>query len=379
MKKNIIRIFILPTLVLLSAYGCEKSIYSFSVPEFSLRPILFDELQVDVVAKADYDAVSGEFPENSTVGVLGYCLTENNNGGQVEWSTKKTGCYPFLYDENSELLQGLKLSKSIDGGWNYAPLKMWYENDDDYFYSFFAYSPCDPGYFTISTIGYVASEQGGITQYKDAPVATFTLPFDENQQPDRKLLRDAMLANNIDHRSVDGNVGFQFYHMTAGLRFRINNYNQNQPVTISEMTLKGSFNKQMTIESQTDYEISGEYTGAFTILDAPMVIQENTQNKFVVEDDGSSKVSLLLIANLIEEAGTQRPIIGTPGNSVPELTITYQTGDGTAVTRTFDLPTMNYRNGIMHNISFNFLGNSLTLSATETEWDAEYVSDIVFE
>lgn len=378
MKQNIIRNIILPTSVLLLAYGCEKNFFSHSGPKFSLRPIVFDELQVDVVTKADYDAVSGEFPENATVGVLGYCLTENNNGGQIEWNTKKTGCYPFLYDENNELLQGLKLTKNIDGGWNYAPLKMWYENDDDYFYSFFAYSPCDPVYFTISTIGYVSGSD--ISSYKDAPVATFTLPFDDNSESlDRCRLRDAMLANNIDHRSIDGNVGFQFYHMTAGLRFRINNYNQKLPVTISEITLKGSFNKQMTIESQTDYEISGEYTGKFSILDAPMIIPGNTQNQFVVEDDGVSKVSLLLIANLIEDAGTQRPIIGTPSNPIPKLTITYQTGDGIAVTRTFDLPTMNYRNGIMHNISFNFLGNSLTLSATETEWDAEYISDIVFE
>ena len=40
---------------------------------------------------------------------------------------------------------------------------------------------------------------------------------------------------------------------------------------------------------------------------------------------------------------------------------------------------MNYRNGMMHDITFNFLGNSLTLSAEETEWDNEFVSDIVFE
>ena len=188
-------------------------------------------------------------------------------------------------------------------------------------------------------------------------------------------MRDAMLSNNIDLRSTEGAVSFQFYHMTAGLRFRVNNYNSDLPVTVTSLTLGGTFNKEMVIEAQTDYVISGRYSGTFTVADAPLSVAPNTYEKYFTEDDGISKVSLLLIPNIDDN----RPIMGVPGLEAPRIVMTYRIGDGEVRSFSSILPDMNYRNGMMHDITFNFLGSSLTLSAEETEWDNEFVSDIVFE
>ncbi len=373
MHKNIV--ILLNSLALAAALlsGCAKTSVPGSSPALSSRPILFSSLTVDVDVKADYDAVDGEFPSGATVGVLGYCLTQDESGGSTPWATKKTGCHPFMHDYDGTSLHGVMLIKGIDGGWSYSPLYSWYE-DDSYLYSFFAYSPCDPDYFSISTIGYVSGT--GIEQYNDAPEATFTLPFEDTGGIlDRKLLRDAMLSNNIDLRSTEGAVSFQFYHMTAGLRFRVNNYNSDLPVTVTSLTLGGTFNKEMVIEAQTDYVISGRYSGTFTVADAPLSVAPNTYEKYFTEDDGISKVSLLLIPNIDDN----RPIMGVPGLEAPRIVMTYRIGDGEVRSFSSILPDMNYRNGMMHDITFNFLGSSLTLSAEETEWDNEFVSDIVFE
>ena len=119
----------------------------------------------------------------------------------------------------------------------------------------------------------------------------------------------------------------------------------------------------------------GDLYITFTVADAPLSVAPNTYEKYFTEDDGISKVSLLLIPNIDDN----RPIMGVPGLEAPRIVMTYRIGDGEVRSFSSVLPDMNYRNGMMHDITFNFLGNSLTLSAEETEWDNEFVSDIVFE
>lgn len=351
-------------------------------PVFSKRPILFSHITMEASASTrsdDNKPVSGEFPADATVGVLGYCKTVDGAGATTNWANKKQNCVPFMPDmqttPTSTELTGVKLTKQLSGDWTYSPLYTWYENDNEYKYSFFAYSPCDPTYFTISTLNYTG------TQYRGAPKASFHLPYPNNNETEklnRNLLRDGMLSNNIDHQSSEGNVSFQFYHITAGLRFSVNNFDDKDAVTISSLSLSGTFNKQMTIEAQTNYEVMDTYKGTFTIADASMTVEPQGFDRFFTEGgvQDANKITLLLIPNLETDGIT--PTMGAPGHT-PMLNITYQMGTEQSVTTSLPLPKMNYTVGVIHNISLDFLGNSLTLTATPMGWDNEYTSDIVFE
>lgn len=370
-------------LLLLSFTSCQQE-DEVRLPEFSDRPILFSHITMETSTSTradDNHPVEGEFPEGATVGVLGYCLTEDKAGATTSWSGKSQACIPFMPDMTAQpsVLEGVKLTKQSGGDWTYSPLNKWYENDEDYLYSFFAYSPCDPTYFTISTIN-KSNDTPPI--YRGAPIATFRLPYeqtDEHDPLDRSLLRDAMLSNNVDHQSNEGNVSFQFYHITGGLRFAVNNFDDTKSVTITSLTLSGTFNKEISIKAQTDYSVEHSYSGTFTVADKSMTVAPRELNRYFTEggEEGAKKVTLLLIPNLDTDGISTT--MGAPGYT-PKVNVTYQMGDNSSpVTRSLDLPSMYYTIGVIHNISLDFLGNSLTLTATPHEWDNEYSSDIVFE
>lgn len=370
-------------LLLLSFTSCQQE-DEVRLPEFSDRPILFSHITMETSTSTradDNHPVEGEFPEGATVGVLGYCLTEDKAGATTSWSGKSQACIPFMPDMTAQpsVLEGVKLTKQSGGDWTYSPLNKWYENDEDYLYSFFAYSPCDPTYFTISTIN-KSNDTPPI--YRGAPIATFRLPYEqtnENDPLDRSLLRDAMLSNNVDHQSNEGNVSFQFYHITGGLRFAVNNFDDTKSVTITSLTLSGTFNKEISIKAQTDYSVEHSYSGTFTVADKSMRVAPRELNRYFTEggEVGAKKVTLLLIPNLDTDGISTT--MGAPGYT-PKVNVTYQMGDNSSpITRSLDLPSMYYTIGVIHNISLDFLGNSLTLTATPHEWDNEYSSDIVFE
>lgn len=370
-------------LLLLSFTSCQQE-DEVRLPEFSDRPILFSHITMETSTSTradDNHPVEGEFPEGATVGVLGYCLTEDRAGATTSWSGKSQACIPFMPDMTAQpsVLEGVKLTKQSGGDWTYSPLNKWYENDEDYLYSFFAYSPCDPTYFTISTIN-KSNDTPPI--YRGAPIATFRLPYeqtDEHDPLDRSLLRDAMLSNNVDHQSNEGNVSFQFYHITGGLRFAVNNFDDTKSVTITSLTLSGTFNKEISIKAQTDYSVEHSYSGTFTVADKSMTVAPRELNRYFTEggEEGAKKVTLLLIPNLDTDGISTT--MGAPGYT-PKVNVTYQMGDNSSpVISSLDLPSMYYTIGVIHNISLDFLGNSLTLTATPHEWDNEYSSDIVFE
>lgn len=375
---------LLYSFLLLSSFTSCQQEDEVRLPEFSDRPILFSHITMETSTSTradDNQPIGGEFPAGATVGVLGYCLTEDGAGATTPWSGKSQACIPFMPDmiDKPSVLTGIKLTKQLGGDWTYSPLKQWYENDRDYLYSFFAYSPCDPTYFTISTIN---KSNDNPPIYRGAPIATFGLPYDqgeESQPLDRGLLRDAMLSNNVDHQSNEGNVGFKFYHITGGLRFAVNNFDDTKSVTITSLTLSGTFNKEISIKAQTDYAVDNSYSGTFTIADASMTVAPRELNRYFTEGGiaDAKKVTLLLIPNLDTDGISTT--MGAPGHT-PKVNVTYQMGDNSnSVTQSFDLPSMYYTIGVIHNISLNFLGNSLTLTATPHEWDNEYSSDIVFE
>ena len=115
------------------------------------------------------------------------------------------------------------------------------------------------------------------------------------------------------------------------------------------------------------------------VPDASMTVAPRELNRYFTEGGiaDAKKVTLLLIPNL--DADGISTTMGAPGHT-PKVNVTYQMGDNSnSVTQSFDLPSMYYTVGVIHNISLNFLGNSLTLTATPHEWDNEYSSDIVFE
>lgn len=375
---------LLYSFLLLSSFTSCQQEYEVRLPEFSDRPILFSHITMETSTSTradDNQPIGGEFPVGATVGVLGYCLTEDEAGATTPWSGKSQACIPFMPDmtANPSVLTGVKLTKQLGGDWTYSPLKKWYENDKDYLYSFFAYSPCDPTYFTISTIN---KSNDNPPIYRGAPIATFGLPYEqgeESQPLDRGLLRDAMLSNNVDHQSNEGNVDFKFYHITGGLRFAVNNFDDTKSVTITSLTLSGTFNKEISIKAQTDYSVDNSYSGTFTIADASMTVAPRELNRYFTEGGivDAKKVTLLLIPNIDTDGITTT--MGAPDHT-PKVNVTYQMGDNSSsVTQSLDLPSMYYTIGVIHNISLNFLGNSLTLTATPHEWDNEYSSDIVFE
>lgn len=382
MKKEYLIFFNMAFLFLFS--GCRNEV-DLNSPIFSNRSISFTNLLIDGTAsRNNNEPVGDEFPEDSRVGVFAYCLTNEGGSGNVEWNTKQHACIPFMpnMEANPAILKGVELKKSIDGSWAYTNGQTynWYENDEDYLYSFFAYSPYDDKYFTLSTINH--TEIDGKHEYKGAPIANFHLPFTSTEisSPlDRNELRDAMLSNNIDRKSSQGSVGFQFYHMTSGLRFLVNNYDNKHSITINSLTLSGTFNKQMSIKARTSYSVEGNYSGTFKIADAPLTVEALTTNSYfkVGGKPDASKVTLLLIPNITVDG---QPIIGIPNGATPKLSINYQIeGETSSKDYEVDLPSMNYRVGVIHNISFDFLGNSLTVKATASEWDNEYISDIEFK
>lgn len=286
MKQNRICIPFAFLLMFLSA--CEQE----ELPSLSSEDyILFSSPKIAVETSTRSTFVEDALPDNSSFGVMGYCVPYQRNSttndwasGIASWSSKRVNAHPDVFCQQQVTYDGTSCTYSYTGTNSDKGLRKWYnlednpeaEQPDNYQYTFFAYYPYDK--FTVTPTDETT---------KGAPVLTFTMPFDSNNV--NNILKDedtpdAMLAVEYNHRRTGGNVGFNFNHIMVGLGFAVNNYNYgaDDVVTITSITLSGQFTKSMTINFNKDtndqgfYSCSGTYSGTYQIFSGSQDIAPNT-------------------------------------------------------------------------------------------------------
>lgn len=308
------------------------------------------------------------FSQGDKVGVLGYCLDENERYGESDWNTKKMFVKPDVFYNQELTFDGTGL-----WGYNYngEGLRKWYDNPK-YQYSFFAYYPYAPvnEYNNKGTITIDDKNMGTIQlSSKDAvsdPVLTYTMPYTSLAGPlDRTRIPDLMVAYNIDRTSGEGPVKMDFRHLLCGMEFEVNNFTE-QGVEITQLQFTGSgFYSTIKITGQNQgTEVSGGYGGDFTIVKTPVSCEANGKLRIA---DTEGNVDLLLIA---DENGN---ITGGSGSS--SIKITYG-----GSTRTFSLSGLKFQAGVKNVFTINFIGNDVVLEMRATDnWENGGDSDITFE
>lgn len=310
------------------------------------------------------------FSEGDKVGVLGYCLDDNNLYGASDWNTKKLFVKP-------EVFYNQELTFDGTGVWEYdynnQGLRKWYDNPE-YQYAFFAYYP----YASVSestnkgTITIGEKTMGTIElSSKDAvsdPVLTYTMPhqgYGSGTALDRTQTPDLMVAYNIDRTSGEGPVKMDFRHLLCGMEFEVNNFTE-QDVEITKLQFSGTnFYKIIKITGQNQgTEVFDGYSGDFTVVDGTVTCPAN--GKLRIADTEGNRVDLLLIA---DENGD----INHNGSS--SIKITY--GEST---RTFPLSGLKFQAGVKNVFTINFIGNDVVLEMRATDnWEDGGDSDITFE
>ncbi|WP_308553592.1 fimbrillin family protein [uncultured Mediterranea sp.] len=272
-------------LIFLSA--CEEDeLHPLSFEDY----ILFSAPKIAVDASTRSTFVEDVLPENSSFGVMGYCVPYQRNSttdedwasGIASWSSKRANAYPDVFYRQEVTYDGTSCTYSYTGTNSDNGLRKWYNSDDNpdaeqsdnYQYTFFAYYPYDK--FDVTPADAAT---------KGAPVLTFTMPITENNGIlNDDEIPDAMLAVEYNHRRTGGSVGFNFNHIMVGLGFAVNNYNYgaDDVVTITSITLSGNFIKSMTIDFNKDtngqgfYSCSGTYSGTYEIFNGSQEIGPNT-------------------------------------------------------------------------------------------------------
>ena len=171
------------------------------------------------------------FSQGDKVGVLGYCLDENERYGESDWNTKKLFVKPDVFYNQELTFDGTGLWKY---NYNNQGLRKWYDNPK-YQYSFFAYYPYAnvSEYYNQGTVTIGGKNMGTIqlsskTAVSD-PVLTYTMPHSGSRSTDeldRTQTPDLMVAYNIDRTSGEGPVKMDFRHLLCGMEFEVNNFTE---------------------------------------------------------------------------------------------------------------------------------------------------------
>lgn len=358
-------IYIGIVLSLLSA-SCNKDDVS-STPEFSGEVIEFCRPTISVETKG---GPVNELPDNSSFGVLGYCLAQklpddedlNPASGNVDWSTKKNLCRPQVFYKEKVTISGNSCS--------YDNLREWYE-PTDYKYSFFAYYPYDNA-FDVTTDN----------KYLGAPKVRFSMPFNSNEVStvlDDSQVPDAMVAQEIDVMRNTGTVQLHFLHILTGLNFQVNNYNANedgtpgQKVTIHSLKLGGTFYKSIQINFDSGYDFPDEtFSGTYNIVKDDIEVPALTSKEKIGDK------TLLLVSNLKKTTGSSAYL----GDL--KLTIEYSFGESIShKSQTFTRPD-NFlpAGGTIYTAQLNFIGDAFVLNFivdNDQKWEDGGDSDITFE
>lgn len=281
MKMKYYRLFFSGLVMFTLLYSCNKEEFTDYSPD---DYILFSAPKMTVETESRSSFIDGEFTNDASFGVMGYCVPYKNlstdpdwESGDVVWGAKMPNVHPDVFDEQKVTYNSADGTCSYDNG-----PKKWYNtsdnpdaiNPDDYLYTFFAYYPYEN--FEVST-----TNNSG----KGAPIFKFKMPFKTTSGEtsfDDNMTPDAMLAVNYNILRTSGNVTFNFSHIMVGLGFSIANYNyaESDVVTVSSIKIKGSFvrslvvdfNKNTSDDDFYNYPTDERYQGYFDILSEPITV-----------------------------------------------------------------------------------------------------------
>ena len=258
-------VVILSVLAMAIFVACEKRDVTISSNEY----ILFSSPMIEVESEGRSTFLE-QLEPNTSFGVMGYCVPFQPGTTNPDWAAGTRGWGNIQAYAHPDVFCQQKVN--YDGAvCKYDNPKKWYNteeypsavNAENFRYTFFAYYPYDCFNVTPTDPNTIGS-----------PKFVFSMPFQEgdNGSLNDEQIQDAMLAVEYDHQRSQGNVIFNFSHILVGLGFQVNNYNENEDIVVTSVTLSGAFTRSMTIDFSKQpqdkgfYSCSGTYSGTYTIF-----------------------------------------------------------------------------------------------------------------
>lgn len=302
------------------------------------------------------------FPDNSSFGVLGYCLANQAgstnldiNTGSSTWGVKKTLSTPHLFYNlqvtksgnacSYNAVENTTTKQDVTNG-----LVAWYTNAD-FRYTFLAYYPYSV--WTVPSISNVGE-----------PTISYNLS-DISNAP------DLMVASNIDMFRGSGSIKFNFKHLMTGLKVQINNYDDEQSLRVTALSITGNFNKTVALSTNLTPTVSGTFSDLHSFEASTIAAnsyKEYDPLLFLPKDNGNGTSNI--------------------GNNI-KLNITYvslQNGSTKTaeVSLANDFASFNPQSGVIYNLQLSFKGNALVVEivqANNGNWEggASVDSDVTFE
>lgn len=346
----------------LACISCDKEI----LPQVSDELIDFNVKTSNIkVVETRTTLLYNTLPENSSFGVIGYCVpyvlgttTNNYSGASGLWSSKIQNSHPdIFYNQKVEYANGTCTYDSNSGvsgnqvkGW-VTPPSGDSSDPSKYTYTFFAYYPYQSGNNNSSgwSVTTGASTLG-------APTLRFIMPFtNASTILNDGLIPDAMIASTYDRLRADGAVPVTFTHILTGINIKVANFDDRQ-ITINSVTLSGIFNKQVTFDfNNNSTQYTGTYSGTFSFTDS---------GETYLTDSGASinlnsGKSILLLANSESKLGTNI-----------KLNVTYSVS---GINRTEEISIPNdfkFVQGTNYTFTLNFVNGAITLlTESELQWE----------
>ncbi len=354
----------------------ETHYVTFTAPAVTMSGV---EVGADGLSRAK---LLNAFPEGEAFRVYGYCVPKQVNNTSEDWQAASSPWDTKSGFVRADVFYATDV-KCGGGDASYGNnLKEWYvdevgdvpagANAANFRYSFIAHYPVSG--FTVNRAS--ASVAG-------VPIFTFTMPWNgENTSLDHVLVPDAMLAEKFDHRRAEGAVGLRFYHILTGLRFRVNNYS-NEELVIESVTMSGQFYREATfdytknvVKQATKSLSQSSYSGVFTLTNGAQSCPAGAASPYlgatVENPDGTT---ILLLPNLEADPSTadrpENPIYSLGDKKT--ITIRYHYGNGTGRTAVIENFHLSYKPGqsTRYTGNLNFVGDRFVLvfQADTDQWE----------
>lgn len=359
----------------------EMRYVTFALPAVTMNGV---ELGTDGLSRAE---LLNAFPEGEAFCVYGYCVP--NQVGKIdpdwkaagaEWNTKSGNVRADVFYAEDVICSGGKTSYGKE-------LKEWYvdavgsvpagANALNFRYSFIAHYPAADEFFSVNQ----ANES-----IVGAPMFTFTMPWSGGDMAttflDHAEVPDAMLAEKFDHRCSEGVVGLRFYHILTGIRFRVNNYS-DQELVVESVTMSGQFYREATFDysknvvSQIAKPLSeSSFSGVFTLTNGEQACPAGATSPYLGTTESNQEgTTILLLPNLDADPSTadrpENPIYSLGANKT--ITIRYRYGNGILETATISNFHLSYKPGqsTRYTGNLNFVGERFVLvfQADTDQWE----------